>query len=198
MDRSRCRLRIIPRTDRSSPMMTDWVFARSVVALGRQSAQRRFREPRCLRLCSCCRGRSRRKAWVSGFGPSIGVLSDRAPKQCWPDQGHAAWRRFREGTLPVPAKQPATGTILVRDAPEIAGQVVVHAQVSSDEQHKGVEGHVARVVAFVNTQGLAVSRTVTEIGFGVKRPSIQADAVVGRSADCHHGGGPSGSTHAGR
>jgi len=78
-----------------------------------------------------------------------------------------AWEWFKNGTLPVPARQLATGTILV-DVPETpTGRTVVYARVSSHDQKSNLDGQVARCVAFANGRGFAVSETVTEVGSGM-------------------------------
>lgn len=78
-----------------------------------------------------------------------------------------AWEWFKNGTLPVPARQLATGTILV-DIPETPkGRTVVYARVSSHDQKSNLDGQVARCVAFANGLGFSVSETVTEVGSGM-------------------------------
>ncbi len=78
-----------------------------------------------------------------------------------------AWEWFKNGTLPVPARQLTTGTILV-DVPETpAGRTVVYARVSSHDQKSNLDGQVARCVAFANGRGFSVSETVTEVGSGM-------------------------------
>ncbi|MHB1544243.1 MAG: recombinase family protein, partial [Gammaproteobacteria bacterium] len=75
-----------------------------------------------------------------------------------------AWEWFKNGTLSVPARQLATGTIMV-DVPESpTGRTVVYARVSSHDQKSNLDGQVARCVAFANGRGLSVAETVTEIG----------------------------------
>jgi putative resolvase len=74
-----------------------------------------------------------------------------------------AWEWFKNGTLPVPARQLVTGTIMV-DVPEIpTGRTVVYARVSSHDQKSNLDGQVA----FANGRGLSVAETVTEIGSGM-------------------------------
>lgn len=78
-----------------------------------------------------------------------------------------AWEWFKAGTLPVPARQLPTGTILV-DAPKSPmGRTAVYARVSSHDQKSNLDGQVARCVAFANERGLPVSETVSEIGSGM-------------------------------
>ena len=78
-----------------------------------------------------------------------------------------AWEWFKNGTLPVPAHQLSTGTILV-DVPEVpTGRAVVYARVSRHDQKPNRDGQVARCVAFANSRGLSVAETVTEVGSGM-------------------------------
>src|SRR5258706_11363099 len=80
-----------------------------------------------------------------------------------------AYRWFREGTMPVPARRLPSGTIMV-EVPDDAqqGQVVVYARVSSADQRAdqraGLDRQVARVTTWVTGQNMAVSRVVTEVG----------------------------------
>lgn len=85
-----------------------------------------------------------------------------------------AWRWFKAGTLPVPAEQAATGTILVAAVASEAGAAALYARVSSSDQKKDLEGQVGRLVSFATARGLAVSRTVAEVGSGLngRRPKL--------------------------
>jgi putative resolvase len=88
-----------------------------------------------------------------------------------------AWRWRRDGKLPVPARQTATGTILV-EVPAAGGVadgvVVVYGRVSSHDQ-RGLDRQVARVTEWVTGQGLAVAEVVREVGSGLngKRPKLR-------------------------
>ncbi|MFC4999081.1 IS607 family transposase [Dactylosporangium cerinum] len=76
-----------------------------------------------------------------------------------------AYRWFREGTMPVPARRLPSGTIMV-DVADAApqGQVVVYARVSSADQRDDLDRQVARVTAWATGQNMVVSRVVTEVG----------------------------------
>lgn len=76
-----------------------------------------------------------------------------------------AYRWFREGKLPVPARRVG-GLILVEPpvGPAPAETVVVYARVSSADQKSDLDRQVARVTAWATGQSLAVSRVVTEVG----------------------------------
>ena len=92
---------------------------------------------------------------------------------------HTAWRWFHNGTLPVRARQVATGTILVEAedaAPSPARKVAIYARVSGADQRGDLERQVGRVATFAMTQGLSVGCVVTEVGSGLNgsRPKLKA------------------------
>jgi predicted site-specific integrase-resolvase len=78
-----------------------------------------------------------------------------------------AYRWFREGKLPVPARKMGK-LILVGDLMEAnrptTGQTAVYARVSSSDQKADLDRQVARVVAFATAHGYAVDQVVTEVG----------------------------------
>ena len=76
-----------------------------------------------------------------------------------------AYRWFRDGKLPVPARR--VGGLILVDAPGSAaatGRVAVYARVSSEDQRADLDRQVARVTAWATGEGLPVSRVVTEVG----------------------------------
>ncbi|MBM0228364.1 IS607 family transposase [Micromonospora sp. ATA51] len=76
-----------------------------------------------------------------------------------------AYRWFREGTMPVPARRLPSGTIMVDVAgDDTRGQVVVYAGVSSADQRVDLDRQVARVTAWATGRNMVVSRVVTEVG----------------------------------
>lgn len=97
-----------------------------------------------------------------------------------------AWRWWKRGTLPVPARQLPSGTILVdvpAAAPHTRGRLVVYARVSSHDQHADLDRQVARAVGWASEQHLTVDQVVTEVGSGLngRRPRLArllADAQV--------------------
>jgi len=96
-----------------------------------------------------------------------------------------AWRWWKRGTLPVPARQLPSGTILVDvpAAPHTRGRLVVYARVSSHDQRADLDRQVARAVGWASEQHLAVDQVVTEVGSGLngRRPRLArllADAQV--------------------
>ena len=86
-----------------------------------------------------------------------------------------AWRWWRAGKLPVPARQTSTGTILVDVQPSRAGRLVVYARVSSHDQRVDLDRQVARVTQWATRQGLAVNEVIGEVGSGLngKRPKLR-------------------------
>lgn len=78
-----------------------------------------------------------------------------------------AWNWFRQGKLPVPAKQLPTGTIIVQDESDDEGVTVIYARVSSHDQRPHLDGQITRCLEYANAQGLSVSQTVTEVGSGL-------------------------------
>ena len=78
-----------------------------------------------------------------------------------------AYRWFREGKLPVPARR--VGGLILVDSPAAlevpsTSETVVYARVSSADQKSDLDRQVARVTVWATGQGMAVDRVVTEIG----------------------------------
>jgi len=79
-----------------------------------------------------------------------------------------AYRWFREGKLPVPARR--AGRLILVDPeprPVLAGTVAAYCRVSSADQKDDLERQVGRVVAGATGRGLAVGRVVSEVGSGM-------------------------------
>ncbi|MGX7670723.1 IS607 family transposase [Plantactinospora sp. DSM 117369] len=76
-----------------------------------------------------------------------------------------AYRWFREGKLPVPARRVG-GLILVEQHAEASSPetTVVYGRVSSADQKSDLDRQVARVTAWATGRNLVVSRVVTEVG----------------------------------
>ena len=80
-----------------------------------------------------------------------------------------AYRWFREGTLPVPARQVGR-LILVGDLETSisqSGSTVMYARVSSADQRGDLDRQVARVTTWATTNGHSIDRVVTEVGSGL-------------------------------
>ncbi|MFY0665536.1 MAG: IS607 family transposase [Natronospirillum sp.] len=78
----------------------------------------------------------------------------------------AAWNQYRNGTLPVPARQLPTGTIIVDDERPMT-KAVIYARVSSHDQKQDLDGQVARCLAFANSQNLTIANAIAEVGSGM-------------------------------
>jgi putative resolvase len=87
-----------------------------------------------------------------------------------------AYRWFRQGTMPVPARRLPSGTILV-DTPGSppGGRVVLYARVTAYDQRGELDRQVARLTAWATGQGMVVADVVREVGTGVngKRPRLR-------------------------
>ncbi len=98
-----------------------------------------------------------------------------------------AYRWFREGTMPVPARRLASGTIVVEHDPVAVaeGRTVAYCRVSSHDQRDDLERQAGRVSLWASEHGLSVDEVVTEVGSGLnaKRPRLArllADASATR------------------
>ncbi|MET8643004.1 IS607 family transposase [Streptomyces sp. NPDC004074] len=82
-----------------------------------------------------------------------------------------AYRWFREGALPVPAKRVGPRTILVsvgaNAAPEAVGGIGLYARVSSHDHKADLERQVARLSQWAVRAGRRVVRVESEIGSGI-------------------------------
>lgn len=98
-----------------------------------------------------------------------------------------AWKWFRDGTLPVQARQTATGTILVDDPAERVEKpvgVALYARVSSADQRDDLDRQIGRVSVWATQNELAPTHTVGEVDSGLNgsRPKLRkllADRTVG-------------------
>ena len=100
---------------------------------------------------------------------------------------NTAYRWFRDGTMPVPARRLASGTIVVEQEPTkvASGRTVAYCRVSSHDQRDDLERQAGRVTLWASERGLSVDEVVTEVGSGLnaKRPRLArllADVSVAR------------------
>jgi len=98
-----------------------------------------------------------------------------------------AYRWFRDGKLPVPARR--VGGLILVDAPgssAASGSVAVYARVSSADQRADLDWQVARVTAGATGEGPSVGRVVTEVGSALngKRRQFLARLRRDRFARC--------------
>ncbi len=78
-----------------------------------------------------------------------------------------AWRMWKDGRLPVPAQQMATGTVIVHAEPDKVGGAALYARVSSADQKNDLERQLARLTEFAVAQKLPVVDAVKEVGSGL-------------------------------
>jgi putative resolvase len=87
-----------------------------------------------------------------------------------------AYRWFRQGRMPVPARRLPSGTILV-EAPGSGVPdrgAVLYARVSAHDQRPDLDRQVARLAGWAAGQGIGVAEVVTEVGSGLngRRPKL--------------------------
>ncbi len=90
---------------------------------------------------------------------------------------------FHASTLPAPARQLPTGTILVEPSATEAGRTVAYCRVSSADQRDDLDRQSGRVAQECARRGLTLHSTVTEVGSGLNgnRPKLRkllADATA--------------------
>jgi putative resolvase len=97
-----------------------------------------------------------------------------------------AYRWWKDGTLPVPAHQTATGMILVDARDQAAeGRVALYARVSSHDQRADLDRQVARLSQWATAQGWTIAEVVAEVGSAmnakrVKLRRLLADRTITR------------------
>ena len=79
----------------------------------------------------------------------------------------SACRWFHAGVLPVPARQLATGTILVEEPPAGRAGVALYARVSSGDQRADLDRQMSRLTMQATADGLASTKVVAEVGSGL-------------------------------
>ena len=77
-----------------------------------------------------------------------------------------AYRWFRAGLLPVPARRVGRLILVEESVAESgrAGQTAVYARVSSPDQKSDLDRQVARVTVWATGQQIRVDKVVTEVG----------------------------------
>ena len=103
------------------------------------------------------------------------------------------------GTLPVPAEQLPTGTVILHPpASTLEGGVALYARVSSSDQKADLDRQVARLAEFAANQDLRVIEVVREIGSGLngrrrglmrllRNPAVNTVVVEHRDRLMHFG-----------
>jgi putative resolvase len=95
-----------------------------------------------------------------------------------------AYRWWREGKLPLLARQLPSGVIVVDKPRASSDGVALYARVSSSDQREDLDRQVGRLATWVTAQGLQVTGTVAEVGSGLngsrtKLKRLLADRQVG-------------------
>jgi putative resolvase len=112
---------------------------------------------------------------------------------CEPDGvGHApgihvttAYRWYREGTLPVPARKVGRLILVSPEAaagPERPAAAGLYARVSSHDQKADLDRQVARLSSWAAQAGLPVARIEAEVGSGVNGTRAKARRLLADSA----------------
>jgi putative resolvase len=82
---------------------------------------------------------------------------------------NTAYRWFREGKLPVPARR--VGKLILVDVDRTVGdtreRTVLYARVSSNDQQADLDRQVARLSVWATSAGMSVDEVVTEVGSGM-------------------------------
>ena len=104
----------------------------------------------------------------------------------------SATRWFHAGVLPVPARQLATGTILVDEATAPPAGVVICARVSSADQRDDLDRQLAGLTAVATKRRPPPTKVVAEVGSGLngqvsKLLSLLGDPGVGVIVVEHRG-----------
>jgi putative resolvase len=101
-----------------------------------------------------------------------------------------AYRWFRQGTMPVPARRLPSGTILVEvpgsdnDGGGLDQRAVLYARVSAHDQRGELDRQVTRLSGWATAQGVTVAEVVTEVGSGLngRRPKLRRVLADPRAA----------------
>ena len=100
-----------------------------------------------------------------------------------------AYRWFRQGTMPVPARRLPSGTILVQVPGSdhdggLDQRAVLYARVSTHDQRGELDRQVTRLSGWATAQGVTVAEVVTEVGSGLngRRPKLRRVLADPRAA----------------
>jgi len=95
-----------------------------------------------------------------------------------PERGPLVLRRV----LPVPARQLATGTILVDEPRQVTPGVAIYARVSSGDQRADLDRQVTRLTIEATGRTLPPTRVVAEVGSGLNGHRTKLLALLGDPA----------------
>ena len=74
---------------------------------------------------------------------------------------------FRDGRLPVPSEQLATGTVIVHVPAQSSGGIALYARVSSGDQKADLDRQLVRLTEYAVSNRLFIVDTVKEVGSGL-------------------------------
>lgn len=77
-----------------------------------------------------------------------------------------AWRMWKAKTLPVPAHQLPTGTVVVETAKR-ADSVALYARVSSEDQKADLDRQLVRLTEYAVANKMVIVDAVKEVGSGL-------------------------------
>lgn len=77
-----------------------------------------------------------------------------------------AWRMWKAKTLPVPAYQLPTGTVVVEDKSKVKG-IALYARVSSSDQKADLDRQLSRLTQYAVANKMVVIDAVKEVGSGL-------------------------------
>lgn len=84
-----------------------------------------------------------------------------------------AWRWWKAGKLPHPARQTETGLVIVDYVPAAAtratrsNQAAIYSRVSSSENKDNLERQAERLIQYSTAKGYRVVKVVKEVGSGL-------------------------------
>lgn len=80
-----------------------------------------------------------------------------------------AWRWWKAGKLPVPAKQMPSGTVIIEEITTKINQqnVVIYCRVSSHNKKDDLDRQIKRCKEFCNANGLIIKKVYKEIASGM-------------------------------
>ncbi|MGA9378685.1 MAG: IS607 family transposase [Phormidium sp.] len=95
-----------------------------------------------------------------------------------------AWRWWKAGKLPHPAKQAESGTVIVDFTPEVETirnnkiRVAIYARVSSSENKDNLERQAERLTQYATARGYQIIRVVKEVDSGLNDHRKKLDSLL--------------------
>lgn len=93
-----------------------------------------------------------------------------------------AWRWWKAGKLPHPARQTETGTVIVDFSPEVtelakSNRAIIYARVSSSENRNNLDRQAERLTQYATAKGYTIIKVVKEVGSGLNDNRRQLEKV---------------------